>query len=69
MKELRCNVCMKYLGEIKKGRVLKGTAFYCTTCEKNIKALKLAKSAQDMQGAQANQNMTSFFEELMKYKK
>ena len=49
MKKLNCISCGKYIGEIEKGRLLKGTVCLCTVCANKLKVInkKTNRSLKD----------------------
>lgn len=64
MKELRCDDCKEYLGELIKGRLKKGAVLYCATCVKKYVALKLKDSIKE--SSYGDIDVPDFLNDLLK---
>lgn len=65
MKELRCNKCNCYLGEMTQGKIKKDAIILCTECMNKYEAYKGVADVANMDKP-STPDMPDFFKEMFK---
>lgn len=59
-----CKKCGAYLGEMTKGRLKKDSVLYCTTCQKQLDARRIAEDLEKMSAPRSKDNVDTFLSSL-----